>query len=97
MRRLSGAVRIFGSHFFGGSQVDRNRACRGNDCGGDIAVYERARHAVRRPRHADGRDDISGVIANWRGDAAHALLALLFIEAVPARADRAQFLQQAGA
>jgi len=42
MRRRGGALLIDGSHSFDGSQIDGNRARRGDDRPGDVAAHERA-------------------------------------------------------
>ena len=83
----SGAVRIDRSHFFDAPRsIEIARAAATTDRR-DVAADERARHPLRRPGDADRGDDVAGVVTNRRGDAADALLALFFVEAVAALAD----------
>jgi hypothetical protein len=88
-------VRLDGSHIFDGSQIDGNRPRRGHHGRRDLRADQIRRHPIGRPGHAHGRDDIAGMVADGRRQAAHALLALLIVDPVTALADHPQFLQEA--
>ena len=70
-------------------QIDGNRARRRHDRRRDLAADEPAAASARLGPATLMAATTSPVVADRRGDAAHALLALLFVEGVPRCAHRA--------